>query len=206
MLYMTWQLEAAQVDLDGTQKQSQWWNHHRANDWRGKLCSYYEDLSIIFRKDQASGKDARGLEEMEDEVNEERENEELSKKDELESSSTQEPSGVEASYAKSGNLGKRERTSDNLAYQKLHLFLGERWAASCNISRAIVFDVELSEKRSKLNEELANLGLTTVERHRAARKIASELESVDVFFSILDAKRKVGASSSSRGYLDLSCC
>ncbi|KAJ8423034.1 hypothetical protein Cgig2_021926 [Carnegiea gigantea] len=52
-------------------------------------------------------------------------------------------------------------------------------AASSNISRAIGFDVELSKKRSKLNEELANLSLTTMERHRAVRKITSEPESVD---------------------------
>ncbi|KAJ8437221.1 hypothetical protein Cgig2_012490 [Carnegiea gigantea] len=149
-------------------------NHPRANDWRGKPCLYYEDLCIIFGKDRASGKDAQGPEEMEDELNEEGENEESSKKDEPESSYTQEPSGVEASSVKSRNLGKRERDK----------------AASSNISRAIDFDVELSEKRSKLNEELANLGLTTMERHRAARKIASEPESVDVFFNIPDVERK----------------
>ena len=80
-------------------------NHPRANDWRGKPCPYYEDLCIIFRKDRASGKDAQGPEEMEDEVNEDGENEESSKKDELESSSTPEPSGVDASSGKSGNLG-----------------------------------------------------------------------------------------------------
>ncbi|KAJ8424269.1 hypothetical protein Cgig2_003800 [Carnegiea gigantea] len=100
---------------------------------------------------------------------------------------------VKASSAKSGNLGKRVRASDNLVkgLSEVASILGrEIRAASSNISRAIGFDVELSEKRSKLNEELANLGLTTMERHRAARKIASEPESIDVFFSIPDAERK----------------
>ncbi|KAJ8423319.1 hypothetical protein Cgig2_020478 [Carnegiea gigantea] len=155
-------------------------NHPRANDWRGKLCPYYEDLCIIFGKGRASGKDAQGPEEMEDEVNEEGENEESK------------PSGVKASYAKSGNLGKRVRAPDNLvkSLSEVVFILGrEIRATSSNISRAIGFDVELSEKRSKLNEELANLGLTTMERHRAIRKITSEPESVDVFFSIPDAKR-----------------
>ncbi|KAJ8441240.1 hypothetical protein Cgig2_033964 [Carnegiea gigantea] len=193
---------SAHVDLDGTQKQNQvaekevWKayvkNHPRANDWRGKPCPYYEDLCIIFGKNRASGKDAQGPEEMEDEVNEEGENEESSKKDEPESSYTQEPSEVEASSAKSGNLGKRVRASDNLVkgLSEVASILGrEIRAASSNISRAIGFDVELSEKRSKLNEELANLSLTTMERHRAARKIASK----PMYFSVsLISKEKSG--------------
>ena len=168
-------------------------NHPRANDWRGKPCPYYEDLCIIFGNDRALGKDAQGPEEMEDEVNEEGENEESSKKDEPESSYTREPSRVEASSAKSGNLGKQVRASDILVkgISEVASILGrEIRAASSNISQAIDFDFELSEKRSKLNQELANLGLTTMERHRAARKIAFKPESVDVFFSILDAERK----------------
>ncbi|KAJ8426018.1 hypothetical protein Cgig2_017100 [Carnegiea gigantea] len=156
-------------------------NHPRVNDWKSKPCPYYEDLCIIFGKDRASGKDTQGPEEMEDE------------RDEPESSSTQEPSGVEASSWKSENLGKRIRASDNLAkgLSEVAYILGrEIRAASSNSSRAIDFDVELSEKRSKLNEELANLGLKTMERHRATRKIASEPESIDVFFSILNVERK----------------
>ncbi|KAJ8426973.1 hypothetical protein Cgig2_010204 [Carnegiea gigantea] len=133
-------------------------NHPRANDWRGKLCSYYEDLYIIFGKDYASGKDAQGPEEMEDEVNEEEENKESSKKDEPESSSTQEPSRVESTLL-------------------------------------VETSVELSaliEKHSKLNEELANLGLTKIERHQVARKITFEPESVDVFSVSLMSHRKSG--------------
>ena len=116
---------------------------------------------------------------MEDKVNEEGESEETSKKDEPESSSTQDSSGVEASSGKFGNLGKRVRGSDNLVKglsEVASILRREIRAASSNISRAIGFDVELSEKRSKFNEELANLGLTTIERHREARKIASEPE------------------------------
>ncbi|KAJ8440254.1 hypothetical protein Cgig2_001589 [Carnegiea gigantea] len=114
-------LEAAQLYLDGTQKQSQRWPRKkfgkligcvlilsilhnakspRANDWRGKPCPYYKDLCIIFGKDRASGKDAQSPEGMEDEG----ENKESSKKDEPEYSSTQEPFGVEMSFAKSKNL------------------------------------------------------------------------------------------------------
>jgi len=50
-----------------------------------------------------------------------------------------------------------------------------------------------------LSEELANLGLTTMERHRAERKIASELDSVDVFFSIPNAERKEWVQALPRG-------
>ncbi|KAJ8439080.1 hypothetical protein Cgig2_009223 [Carnegiea gigantea] len=128
------------------------------------------------------------------------ENEESSKKDEHESSSTQELSGVEASSWKYGNLRKFVRASNNLVkgllevasilYLRFELMPKEIRVASSNISRAVDFDIELSEKRSKLNEELANLGLTTIERHRATRKIASEPECEDIFFSIPDAEKK----------------
>ena len=46
-------------------------------------------------------------------MNEKEENEESSKKDEPESS-TQEPYGVETSYGKSVNLGKRTQMFENL--------------------------------------------------------------------------------------------
>ncbi|KAJ8429342.1 hypothetical protein Cgig2_008789 [Carnegiea gigantea] len=153
-------------------------------------------------KDRASGKDAPGPEEMEDEVNEEGENEESSKKDEPESSSTQEPYGVEASSGKPGHLGKRVRASNDLVkgLSEVASILGrEIRATSSNISRAIGFDVELSKKHFKLNEELANLGWTTMERHRVARKITFEPESVDVFFSIPDAERKEWVQALLRG-------
>ncbi|KAJ8420345.1 hypothetical protein Cgig2_032930 [Carnegiea gigantea] len=119
-------------------------------------------------KDRALGKDAQGPKGMKDEVNEEGENEESSKKDEPESLSIQEPSRVEVSSRKSGNLGKRVRAFDNLVKglsEVVSILRTEISVASRNISRAIDFDVELSEKRSKLNEEFANLGLISMERH-----------------------------------------
>ncbi|KAJ8429870.1 hypothetical protein Cgig2_010650 [Carnegiea gigantea] len=139
--------------------------------------SNLKDLCIVFGKDCTSGKDVQGLKEMEDEVKEELENKESSKKDEPESSSPPEPSGVEASSRKSGNLGKWVRAFDNLVKSLLEVtsIIGRQIrATSSNISRAIDFDVELSKKHSKLNKELANLGLTTMERHHTVRKIAFE--------------------------------
>jgi len=61
---------------------------------------------------------------------------------------------------------------------------------SSEISRAVGFDVTLSEKCSKLNQELIVFDLTTMERHRATRKIVSEPETIDIFFSIPDAEKK----------------
>ena len=72
-------------------------------------------------------------------------------------------------------------------------------AASSEISRAVGFDVKLSEKRSKLNQELSVLGLTTMERHQATRKIASEPEIIDIFFSIPDAEKKEWVQALLRG-------
>ena len=72
-------------------------------------------------------------------------------------------------------------------------------ATSREISRAVGFDIELSEKRSKLNQELSVLGLTTMERHRATRKIASEPKTIDIFFSILDDEKKEWVQALLRG-------
>ncbi|KAJ8433020.1 hypothetical protein Cgig2_015447 [Carnegiea gigantea] len=133
---------------------------------------------------KVSGGRERSLESLcEDKVNEEEENEESSKKDEPESSSTQEPSGVETSSVKFGNFRKWVISSDNLVkgLSEIVSILGrEIRAASSNINRAIGFDAELSEKRSKLNQELANLDLITMERDQSARKIASEHTPNDI--------------------------
>ncbi|KAJ8435137.1 LOW QUALITY PROTEIN: hypothetical protein Cgig2_018965 [Carnegiea gigantea] len=152
-------------------------SHPRANDWRCKLCPYYENLYIIFGKDLASRKDAQGPEEMEDEVNEEGENEVSSKKDVPESLSTQEPSGVEGSSGKSENLGKWVRASDNLVKRLSEVASVLEREIRLLVVTSVELSALMSEKRSKLNEEFANLVLTIIERHRAARKIAFELES-----------------------------
>ena len=145
-------------------------------------------MCIIFGKDRAAGQDAQGPEDIEDEVNKE---DDEAAKDAPKSSSTQEPSErVETSSVRSG---KRARISENLVkgLSEVASILGrEIRAASSEISRAVGFDVELSEKRSKLNQELSVLGLTTMERHRATRKIASEPETIDIFFSIPDVEKK----------------
>ncbi|KAJ8432101.1 hypothetical protein Cgig2_016374 [Carnegiea gigantea] len=62
---------------------------------------------IFFEKDQASRKDAQGLEEIKNEVNVTEESEESSKKDELELCSTQESSRIEINSGTSVNLGKK---------------------------------------------------------------------------------------------------
>ncbi|KAJ8421145.1 LOW QUALITY PROTEIN: hypothetical protein Cgig2_027443 [Carnegiea gigantea] len=133
--------------------------HFKANDWRGKLCPYEEDLCIIFVKDRALGNDAHGPEEMESELNEEEENKD--KKDESKCSSTEEPSRVKTSSWKSRNLGTWVRASDNLVISLLEIAsILEREIRATIID----FDIELREKHSKLNEELTNLELTTMEQ------------------------------------------
>ena len=52
-----------------------------------------------------------------------------------------------------------------------------------------------------MNEELADLGLTTMEKRQAIGKIVFELESMYVFFSFTDAKKE-WVSSSLRRHLD----
>ncbi|KAJ8422046.1 LOW QUALITY PROTEIN: hypothetical protein Cgig2_003818 [Carnegiea gigantea] len=120
-----------------------------------KTDPYYEDLYIIFVKNG-------------EEIKDEEENEESSKKDEPKFSYGQEPSGVETSSREFGNLVKWVRASDNLVKglsEVASILEKEISAASSNITQVISFNVKFSEKHSKLNEELANLGLTTMERH-----------------------------------------
>ena len=128
----------------------------------GKPYPYYEDLCIIFGKDRVAGQDAQGPEDIEDEVNGEAENDEAVKKDAPEFLSTQEPSErVESSFVRPG---KQARISKNLVKglsEVASILSREIKAASSEISRAVSFDVELSEKCSKLNQELIVLDLTT---------------------------------------------
>ena len=150
-------------------------NHLKVNDSQGKHCPSYEHLCIVFRKDCASDKNGQGPEEMEDVVNEEEENEESSKKSELESSYTQEPFGVETTFEKSMNLGKMTQVFGTLAngLSKFAFIIGrEIRAASSEISRTVDFDVVRRKKCSKINEELNKLGLKTMERHEVTRKIS----------------------------------
>ncbi|KAJ8420623.1 hypothetical protein Cgig2_027793 [Carnegiea gigantea] len=93
-----------------------------------KSCAYYEDLCILVGK----YRNAQGPKELEDKVNEDEENEESSKKDEPESSSTQEPSWVETNYGKSVNL------------EVASTLRRERRATSSEITRVVGFDVELA--------------------------------------------------------------
>jgi len=107
-------------------------------------------------------------------VNKEDENDETAKKDAPKSSSTQEPSERVKTSVRSG---KQARIFKNLVkgFSEVSSILSrEIRVASSEISRAVSFDVKLSEKRSKLNQALTVLGLTRMERHRATRKIASE--------------------------------
>jgi len=153
-------------------------------------------LWVIFGKDKHARQDAQGPEDIEDEANKEEENDEATKKDAPESLSMQEPSKrVETSSVKLENLGKQTRISKNLVKGLLKvasILGGEIRAASSEISRAVGFDIEFMRNAPKLNQELTILGLTTMERHRAIRKITSKLENIDIFFSIPDAKKKSG--------------
>jgi len=62
-------------------------------------------------------------------------------------------------------------------------------AVRSDISWAVGFDVELSEKWSKF-KELVVLGLTMMERYWAIREIAFEPETIDIFFRIPDVEKK----------------
>ncbi|KAJ8428054.1 hypothetical protein Cgig2_030674 [Carnegiea gigantea] len=159
---------------------------------------YYEDFYIIFGKDHATGQDTQGLEDIKNEA---------TKKDVHESLSTQEPSErVKTSFGKFGNLCKRVSIFENLVKglsEVASILSSKISATSSEISRIVGFDVELSEKCSKLNQELTMLELTTMERHRATRKIASELKIIDIYFQYPRCqKERMGARCAPWRYID----
>ncbi|XP_042460179.1 uncharacterized protein LOC122043640 [Zingiber officinale] len=168
--------------------------HGDAEQFRYKSLAYYEELSIIFGGDRASGKDAQVPADIVEELD----------KVTVENDESIGVDGDYASYAQDFIFGsseenskpkrrKTESTKDlSRVIREATTILGEELNnASNRLSKALEYD-EGTEKRMKINEVLTKLpGLSMLERHKATRKIGCDRETTDIFFTIPDDEKEV---------------
>ncbi|KAG6520504.1 hypothetical protein ZIOFF_017560 [Zingiber officinale] len=154
---------------------------------------YYEELSVIFGGDCASGKDAQGPADIVEELD----------KVAVENDESIGVDGDYAPYAQDFIFGsnvenskperrKTESTKDlSRVIREATTILGEELNnASNRLSKALEYD-EGAEKRMKVNEVLTKLpGLSMLERHKAIRKIGCDRETTDIFFTIPDDEKE----------------
>ncbi|KAG6482290.1 hypothetical protein ZIOFF_058921 [Zingiber officinale] len=158
-----------------------------------KSLVYYEELSVIFGGNRASGKDDQGPADIVEELD----------KVAIENDESIGVDGDYASYAKDFIFGsneenskpkrrKTESTKDlSLVIREAIAILGEELNnASNRLSKALEYD-EGVEKRMKVNEVLTKLpGLSMLERHKATRKIGCDRETTDIFVTIPDDEKE----------------
>ncbi|KAG6530087.1 hypothetical protein ZIOFF_012308 [Zingiber officinale] len=168
--------------------------HGDAEQFRYKSLTYYEELSIIFGGDRASGKDAQVPADIVEELD----------KVAVENDESIGVDGDYASYAEDFIFGsseenskpkrrKTESTKDlSRVIREATTILGEELNnASNRLSKALEYD-EGTDKRMKINEVLTKLpGLSMLERHKATRKIGCDRETTDIFFTIPDDEKEV---------------
>ncbi|KAG6532808.1 hypothetical protein ZIOFF_006661 [Zingiber officinale] len=154
---------------------------------------YYEELSVIFGGDCASGKDAQGPTDIVEELD----------KVAVENDESIGVDGDYASYAQDFIFGsneenskpkrrKTESTKDlSQVIREATTILGEELNNANNrLSKALEYD-EGAEKRMKVNKVLTKLpGLSMLERHKATRKIGCDRETTDIFFTIPDDEKE----------------
>ncbi|XP_042401207.1 uncharacterized protein LOC121991264 [Zingiber officinale] len=168
--------------------------HGDAEQFRYKSLAYYEELSVIFGGDRASGKDAQVPANIVEEID----------KVAVDNDESIGIDGDYASYGQDFNFGsneenskpkrrKTESTKDlSQVIREATAILGEELNnASNRLSKALEYD-EGTEKRMKINEVLTKLpGLSMLERHKATRKIGCDRETTDIFFTIPDDEKEV---------------
>ncbi|KAJ4834782.1 hypothetical protein Tsubulata_002188, partial [Turnera subulata] len=161
-------------------------SHLDAEPFRYKSFPFYEELSIIFGKDRATGKEALDKQEAPN-------NENVVDDDATSTSFVQAnvfEGGEESSKLKNIKLDTGSQLSK--AIKESSMLLGvEIGKATDRLSRALE-DTEAIEKRLKINEALTSLsGLTMFERHKSTRKIGCDRETLDIFFTIPEEEKEV---------------
>ncbi|KAG6495176.1 hypothetical protein ZIOFF_042967 [Zingiber officinale] len=173
--------------------------HGDAEQFRYKSLAYYEELSVIFGGDRASGKDAQVPAEIVEEID----------KVAVDNDESIGIDGDYASYGQDFNFGSNEENSkpkrrktestkdlSQVIREAIAILGVELNNASNRLSKALEYD-EGTEKRMKINEVLTKLpGLSMLERHKATRKIGCDRETTDIFFTIPDDEKE---------FIDLSC-
>ncbi|KAJ4829261.1 hypothetical protein Tsubulata_050549, partial [Turnera subulata] len=170
-------------------------SHSDAEPFRYKSFPFYEELSIIFGKDRATGKGSVDYVDIEEALDKQAapKNENVGDDDATSTSFVQAnvfEGGEESSKLKKIKLDTGSQLSK--AIKESSMLLGaEIGKATDFLSRALE-DTEGIEKRLKINEALTSLsGLTMLERHKATRKIGCDRETLDIFFTIPEEEKQV---------------
>ncbi|XP_023761072.1 uncharacterized protein LOC111909479 [Lactuca sativa] len=142
--------------------------HKEATRWKHKSFPYYEDLCIVFGKDQAQGNRARDFIEMQQDVNLE---EEMQESDDniLESEEISHNTSVQNDETSpSVRSNKRKRPADDVFHNVVGLITESLKEISKDLSECIKFDVKINELSEKIPPEILKMGsLSQVEKFEA---------------------------------------
>ncbi|RWR94855.1 putative myb/SANT-like domain-containing protein [Cinnamomum micranthum f. kanehirae] len=162
--------------------------HKGAGQWSSRSFPHYEMLCTIFGKDRATGKGAATTEDVLNEVtrNEEYEDsQDLGMDFEIVERNVSTPS---TNSERTSQTGKRKRSTDNMdGFREAAMIIGNKIdEATEKFSRAIGVDLDIANKRDKINEELRNHcgNLERAERHKALIAIARDHEMTTVLFTL----------------------
>ncbi|KAA8547407.1 hypothetical protein F0562_003729 [Nyssa sinensis] len=98
---------------------------------------------------------------------------------------------------------RRSRSNDNLleAFKEVGLAMGsEIKESTIKLTEAMGYDVTVTAKKVKINEELLKLPtISMFERHKSTLQIARDHETTDVFFTIADDEKEEWVKALLRG-------
>ncbi|KAA8517866.1 hypothetical protein F0562_015345 [Nyssa sinensis] len=169
-------------------------SHKSATMFKNKSLPYFEDLLIIFGKDQAVGRNAQSTTDVVEELNKKGvENETETVGDGLDqndaSLSFAPTHSTKNSSAKCSNPRRRRRRSQSNDYllkaikEARLVMVKEIKESTTKLTEAISYDVVVIEKRVKINEELLKLPtISMFECHKANLQIAHDHETYNVYF------------------------
>ncbi|KAA8544275.1 hypothetical protein F0562_022287 [Nyssa sinensis] len=188
-------------------------SHKGATMFKNKSLPHFEELLIIFGKDQAIGRNAQTAADVVEELDKEGAKNETNKigdgLDENDASLSFAPthntktSSEECSSQRRRRRRRRSRSNDNLleAIKEVGLAMGrEIKESTIKLTEAMGYDVTVAEKWVRINEELLKLPtIFMFERHKATLQIARNHKTTDVFFTITDDEKEEWVKSLLRG-------
>ncbi|XP_076885892.1 uncharacterized protein LOC143535553 [Bidens hawaiensis] len=169
-------------------------SHRNASKWQNKRLPHYEELCVIFGKDQAEGNKAKSAVEMEQEVNveeqESRGDDDLDEHNHNDGSN----SSFQVEETSSGCTKKRIRMKQSHDFLDAVNLFADRLketssALSAKMSEDIKFELDLKKKTMMLPSELSKMtSLTQLDRFRAVEKIKGD--NVMTFWSLDEEERE----------------
>ncbi|KAH6758862.1 hypothetical protein C2S51_019097 [Perilla frutescens var. frutescens] len=154
--------------------------------WKNKPFPFYDDLLVIFGRDRATGIYAEGPGDMMEEIQKEKNANDL---DDFDSSF----SPLQSPVNERTNIQKKKKRAAGCStmvadMKEAATIIGTEIANASHVfSKAIGVDAEISEKRRQIDSEIRKMhDLTIGEIIKAVCYIASRDELIDVFFSMTE--------------------